>query len=183
MKDLFDLKDRRVTFSPQALEIPELKIIWDTDKTKDKSKAVTKLSYIYFLCDYKSPYVLSVPPESLKSTVGRDFMKDEDYEPDVKMILAIKKYKELQRTPSMGLLEASTVSIHKLSSYLRSVDLDERDRGGKPLYKPSDVTNALKSIGGIVESLNKVREQIEKETIKKGILRGQRKKGNREDPK
>jgi len=183
VKDLFDLKDRKITFSPQALEIPELKVIWDTDKTKDKSKAVTKLSYIYFLCDFKSPYVLSVPPESLKSTVGRDFMKDEDYEPDVKMILAIKKYRELQRTPSMGLLEASTTTIHKLSSYLRSVDLTERDKSGKPLYKPSDVTNALKSIGGIVESLSKVREQIEKETIKKGILRGQRKKGNREDPR
>ena len=183
MKDLFDLKDRKITFSPQALEIPELKVIWDTDKTKDKSKAVTKLSYIYFLCDFKSPYVLSVPPESLKSTVGRDFMKDEDYEPDVKMILAIKKYRELQRTPSMGLLEASTTTIHKLSSYLRSVDLTERDKSGKPLYKPSDVTNALKSIGGIVESLSKVREQIEKETIKKGVLRGQRKKGNREDPR
>jgi len=183
VKDLFDLKDRKITFSPQALEIPELKVIWDTDKTKDKSKAVTKLSYIYFLCDFKSPYVLSVPPESLKSTVGRDFMKDEDYEPDVKMILAIKKYRELQRTPSMGLLEASTTTIHKLSSYLRSVDLTERDKSGKPLYKPSDVTNALKSIGGIVESLSKVREQIEKETIKKGVLRGQRKKGNREDPR
>ena len=80
MKHLFDLKDRKVTFSSQALLIPELKVIWDADKTKDKSKAVTKLSYIYFLCDFKSPYVLSVPPESLKSTVGRDFMEDEEEE-------------------------------------------------------------------------------------------------------
>jgi hypothetical protein len=183
MKYLFDLKDRKVTFSPQALLIPELKVIWDADKTKDKSKAVTKLSYIYFLCDYKSPYVLSVPPESLGTVVGRDFMKDEDYEPDAKVLIAIEKYKELQKTPSMGLLEASTITIHKLSSYLRSVDLTERDKSGKPLYKPSDVTNALKSIGPIVESLSKVREQIEKETIKKGRLRGQRKKGNREDPR
>ena len=183
MKDLFDLKDRKVTFSSQALVIPELKTIWDADKTKDKSKAVTKLSYIYFLCDFKSPYVLSVPPESLKSIVGRDFMGDEGYEPDAKVILAIKKYRELQKTPSMGLLEASTITIHKLSSYLRSVDLTERDKSGKPLYKPSDVTNALKSIGGIVESLAKVQDQIEKETVKIGVLRGQRKKGNREDPR
>ena len=49
MKYLFDLKDRKVTFSPQALMIPELKLIWDTDKTKDKIEAIKKLSYIYFL--------------------------------------------------------------------------------------------------------------------------------------
>ena len=83
----------------------------------------------------------------------------------------------------MGLLEAATITIHKLSDYLTHVDLNERDKSGKPVYKPSDVTNSLKSMGGIVESVAKVQEQIEKETVQKGILRGQRKKGNREDPR
>ena len=183
MKNLFDLKDRKITFSPQALMIPELKLIWDTDKTEDKIEAIKKLSYIYFLCDYKSPYVLSVLPELLSKTVARDFMKDEEYLPTPDVLAGIDKYKELQKTPSMGLLEAAVITIHKLSSYLRSVDLSERDKSGKPLYKPSDVTNSLKSIGGIVESVAKVQEQIEKETIQKGRLRGQRKKGNREDPR
>ena len=163
--------------------IPELKTIWDADETKDKIEAIKKLSYIYFLCDYKSPYVLSVPPELVAKTVAKDFMKDEDYEPDSSTLAAIDKYKELQKTPSMSLLEAATITIHKLSSYLRSVDLSERDKSGKPVYKPSDVTNSLKSIGGIVESVAKVQEQIEKETVAQGKLRGQRKKGNREDPR
>lgn len=183
MKNLFDLKDRKVTFSPQALLIPELKTIWDTDKTEDKINAIKKLSYIYFLCDYKSPYVLSVPPELVAKTVARDFMKNEGYEPESDVLAAIDKYKKLQKTPSMGLLEAATVTIHKLSEYLSQVDLNERDKSGKPVYKPSDVTNSLKSMGGIVESVAKVQEQIEKETVQKGKLRGQRKKGNREDPR
>ena len=67
-------------------------------------------------------------------------------------------------------------------SYLENVDLQERDKNGKPIYKPADVTNSLKSIGGIVESLNKVRQQVEREQTSKGTLRGQRQKGNREDP-
>jgi hypothetical protein len=62
-------------------------------------------------------------------------------------------------------------------------DLDERDEKNKPIYKPNDITNALKSIGGIVESLTKVREQVEKEITQQGALRGQRRKGNREDPR
>ena len=183
MKNLFDLKDRKITFSPQALMIPELKIIWDSDKTEDKSEALKKLSYIYFLCDYKSPYVLSIIPELLEKTVAKDFMKDENYEPCPDVKAGVLRYKELQKTPSMGLLEAATVTIHKLSEYLSHVDLNERDKSGKPVYKPSDVTNSLKSMGGIVESVAKVQEQIEKETIAKGKLRGQRKKGNREDPR
>jgi len=183
MKHLFDLKDRKVTFSPQALLIPELKLIWDTDETEGKVEAIKKLSYIYFLCDYKSPYVLSVPPELVAKLVSKDFMKDEDYEPSPDVLAAIDKYKQLQKTPSMGLLEAATITIHKLSDYLTHVDLNERDKSGKPVYKPSDVTNSLKSMGGIVESVAKVQEQIEKETIAKGKLRGQRKKGNREDPR
>ena len=44
------------------------------------------------------------------------------------------------------------------------------------------ITNSLKSIGGIVESLHKVRAQVEKEQQQSAKLRGQRLKGNREDP-
>ena len=39
MRDLFDLKNRQVTFAPQALMIPEFKDLWDRDKSKGKEKA------------------------------------------------------------------------------------------------------------------------------------------------
>ena len=39
-----------------------------------------------------------------------------------------------------------------------------------------------KSIGPIIESLNKVKEQVEKEVAQSATLRGRRLKGNREDP-
>ncbi len=110
-------------------------------------------------------------------------MKDEDYEPDSKILAAIEKYKSLQRTPSMLLLDASLQTVHNLTDYLQNVDLQERDKNDKPIYKPSDVTNSLKSIGGIVDSLNKVRANVEKEIQEAATLRGQRKKGNREDPR
>ena len=109
-------------------------------------------------------------------------MKDSKYRPDPAVEEAIEKYKDLQATPSMRLLEASVRTIHNLTNYLENVDLQERDKNGKPIYKPADVTTSLKSIGGIVESLTKVRQQVEREQTSKGALRGQRQKGNREDP-
>ena len=181
--NLFDLKGLAVTAHPEALLIPEFKAMWDADDSEDKAIALSELSFVYFMCDYKSPYVLSLTPDRLKDVVSKDFMKNEDYKPTPLVLAAIDKYKQLQKTPSMGLLEASMKTIHNLTGYLENVDLEERDARDRPIYKPSDVTNSLKSIGGIVESLNKVRSLVEKEITQIGTLRGQRRKGNREDPR
>ena len=182
MKTLFDLKDRKVVVSPEALLIPEFKEIYSRDKSKDKANAIQQLPYVYFISDYKSPYVSSLSPTALSKVVAKDFMKDEDYEPDSKVLAAIDKYKELQKTPSMLLLNASLQTVHNLTDYLQNVDLQERDKHDKPIYKPSDVTNSLSKIGAIVDSLNKVKANVEREIIETATLRGQRKKGNREDP-
>jgi len=99
------------------------------------------------------------------------------------MRVAMEKYKELQRTPSMSLLDAAQRTVHNLTDYLESVDLNERDKNNRPVYKPSDVTSALKAIGGIVDSLRVVTETVQKEISESGSLRGQRRKGNREDPR
>jgi hypothetical protein len=182
MKTLFDLKDRKVIVSAETLLIPEFKDIYSRDTSKDKAKAIQQLSYVYFIADYKSPYVSSLSPDALKRVVGKDFMKDEGYEPDSKVSAAIDKYKELQRTPSMLLLDASIQTVHNLTDYLQNVDLQERDKNDKPIYKPSDVTSSLAKIGAIVDSLNKVRANVEREILATAHLRGHRKKGNREDP-
>ena len=180
--DLFDLRDFKVTISPRALLIPEFRTLWDRDKSKDKDKALQELAYVYYLSDFKSPYLLSLDMSIVSDTVAKDFMKDESYKPDQEVEEAISKYKELQITPSMRLLTASLTTVNRLTDYLEEVDLNERDDKNKPIYKPSDITNSRKSIGGIVESLTKVRDQVEKEITKSGTLRGQRRKGNREDP-
>tara|TARA_R110002051_G_scaffold240975_1_gene301349 strand:+ start:1899 stop:2447 length:549 start_codon:yes stop_codon:yes gene_type:complete len=179
---LLDMKNSVVIISPEAIVIPEFKQLWERDLSENKEKAIKELSFIYFTCDYKSPYLASMGTDRVRIVVSKDFMKDAKYKPDDAVEEAIKKYKGLQFTPSMRLLEASIATIYNLTDYLENVDLQERDKNGKPIYKPTDVTNSLKSIGGIVESLNKVRHQVEREQTAKGSLRGQRQKGNREDP-
>jgi hypothetical protein len=178
--NLFEFKNHKVIITPQALLIPEFKTIWDN---KDEDVAIKELSYVYFIADYNSPYALSLSPEALAEIVAKDFMKDVNYDPPPHVQEAINRYKSLQETPAMHLLDASLITVHNLITYLKSVDLQERDKGGKPIYKPNDVVSALSKIGNVVESLTKVREQVEKEQTKTGTLRGQRMKGNREDPK
>jgi len=180
--NLFDLKDRKVIVSTEALLIPEFKELWSRDKTKDKEKAIKELSYIYFSTDFKSPYVQSADIGFAARVVAKDFMKDPKYKPDKSIEEAIDKYIELQETPSMRLLKASLKTISNLTNYLETVNLHERDKNDRPIYKPNDVTSALKAIGPVIESLNKVKEQVEREVAQLATLRGQRIKGNREDP-
>lgn len=179
---LFDMKDRNVVVATEALLIPEFKTIWDRDKSKDKLQAMKDLSYVYFIADYRSPYRTAYTTASLSKIVAKDFMKSEEYKPCAAINAALKKYEDLQRTPSMSLLAAAVKTVHNLTDYLESVDLTERDKNDRPVYKPADVTTSLKAIGGIVDSLRIVKEIVEKEITQSGVLRGQRKKGNREDP-
>ena len=180
--NLFDLQNRKVVISPEALLIPEFKEIWERDETEHKEVALAELSYVYFVSDYKSIYRSGISEGELHAVVAKDFLKDEAYEPCPQVRSAMTKYMMLQETPSMRLLVASLSTVDKLTDYLQHVDLSERDARDKPVYKPSDITNSLKSIGGIVESLHKVRAQVEKEQQQSAALRGQRVKGNREDP-
>ena len=171
-----------VGITTEALLIPEFKKIWERDKKKDKEKAIKEFSYIYFSTDFKSPYVQSADAGLAEKVVAKDFMKDPKYKPDKEIVAAIGKYVELQETPSMRLLKASLKTISNLTSYLETLNLHERDKNDRPLYKPNDVTSALKAIGPVIESLNKVKEQVEREVAQSATLRGQRIKGNREDP-
>ena len=54
-------------------------IISKTDKTKTKEKATREISYIYFMCDFNSPYMV-YPEGKRREIVIKDFMKDEDWE-------------------------------------------------------------------------------------------------------
>ena len=180
--NLFDLQSRKVVISPEALLIPEFGILWDRDTSDDKEIAYAELSFVYFVTDYKSVYRSGISESEVHAVVAKDFLKDEAYEPCPQVRAAMDKYMILQQTPSMRLLSASLSTTDRLTSYLKYVDLTERDANDRPIYKPSDITNALKSIGAIVESLNKVRAQVEKELQTAATLRGQRLKGNREDP-
>ena len=115
--NLFDLRDFNVTISPKALMVPEFKALWDRDKSNSKGTALSELAYVYYLSDFKSPYLLSLDISIVEYTVAKDFMKDESYKPDKVIKEAINKYKSLQETPSMRLLKSSLVTVSKLTDY------------------------------------------------------------------
>lgn len=169
---LFDLIDNKIVLDPEKIAVPEFLVIWNDDKSKDKVKAEKLLTYIYFLCDYNSPYAI-YPENEREAILIQDYMQG--YKKEIKksnVQQAIEKYKSFQQTTSMKLLEAAKVACNKLSDYFHQIDFTELDDDGKPIYNAKDVALNLKSIGGIIESLNKTTEQVKKEITSSSKIRG-----------
>lgn len=169
---LFSLgKGNKVEVNPAALQIKEFKEVWNRCKDKDKESAIKELSYVYFLADYKSVY-LSVAPEEREQVIIEDLFEDKYWKPDKEVQEAIRKYQELQVTPSMRFLDSQISALEKSIGYFKSIDYKEKDAKGKPVYSISEVTRSMKDAAGVLDSLEKIQQRVKQELDIKGKIRG-----------
>lgn len=168
---LFTIVNNQPCIEPATLLIPEFKSVWNRDKSKTKSKAIGELAYVYFATDYLSIY-LSYTKELRQERLGEDFMDDKSYKPDPLIIEAMKKYEELQQTPTMNFLKAAQYAQQETEKYFRSIDYTERDFKGNPVYKGTEVTKMLKDCAGVKDSLDKLIEAVKKEMTNGSKARG-----------
>ena len=154
---LFEVQDGKVKVLDETLLIPEFNSIY----TKfGKDKAGKYFSFIYFLCDFKSPYS-TYDNEIIEEKVKNDFIPDMEVTEQIK--LAIWKYKEFQDTPSMRLLTASKRACEEMRKFLETINLNERTKAGTPVYKPADISKALVDVPKIQQSLDMLEESVMRE--------------------
>lgn len=170
---LFQIQNNQPVITSEALLIPEFSAIWQKDKTKKKEQATKELSYIYFMADYKSVYQ-AYSEDVMEKQIIKDVFGKKKWKASKDVERAVEKYKELQQTPSMRLLKSFKDAINSLEKYFKNINFEERDTRGNPIYKVSDVTNALQKAGAIIESLDKVENKVKKEMHSENIARGQK---------
>lgn len=168
---IFSLRNGKIQIETENLIIPEFKIIYDRDKDKDKEIALKELAFVYFMADYKSIYN-NLDEEAKIIQIKKDYF-NADWKPDVVLIVAIEKYKLLQETPTMKLLQDARKALDKIRAYYRTVDLEEKDNRGNNVHKITELSNSVANIGKIAESLDKLEEKIKKEQLKDTKIRGQ----------
>lgn len=148
--DVFEVIEGKIFINDFNKMIPEFRGL----------KSQESLLYIYHMGSYRSPYY-NYDRSERKSKVIKDFC------PDLKILpnhqLAIDKFIELQQTPNMRFLDACLEGMNKLKNFLLTVDLNSVDDKGKLLYKPYDITSALKEAGKIIESIEALKEKVKKE--------------------
>jgi hypothetical protein len=160
MSKLFDIVKNEVRLNPDIIAIPALNTLWERDTSRNKINAKKELSYIVFLADFKSPYRDLFYKD--RTTVVKDdvFGKRSSWVPDESVLAAIEKYKQLQKTPTMYLLESAEEAVDKLASYFRTINFDEVDDVGKAA---KDLAASVIAVGNIRKSLTSLKQQVESE--------------------
>lgn len=159
---LLDRKiDNTIVISTEALAIESFKNIWDRDKTKTKDRAIKELAFIYFYCDYKSPYNSYDDDEKLK--VLSDELFGGNFSIDPLIAKGIESYRKTQETFSMKFLQSAKKAAKELINFFENVDLNERTDKNLPVYKPSDITNALSQSVKVIEALDRWEEKVKAE--------------------
>ena len=130
-----------------------------------------EISYVIFLCDYKSPYNAYNEVEKPR-VIKEDFIKNSKWEPDKVILDAIKKYENLQQTTNTRLLRSAKKGAEKLAEYFEGVDFSILDDNGKPIYTAKDLASNLGAVGNIVKSLVQLERQVQSEQVEISNVRG-----------
>lgn len=187
MLKFFEYSDGLTLSKPELLLIKEFKALFDTKRNKCKKdpkgtnslRAFADCAYIYLVQDWQSPYS-EMPEDDRITTALEDIavMGIETFEVDSLVLAALEKYKEMQETRSLSLLNAAYRAVDELKLYFLTVDLNQRDEQyGKPIYSAKDLSANIASLGKLLDSLEQLEERVKKEMQKKSDLRSDAEEG------
>lgn len=160
---LFDIVEKRVIINENILLIPTFKRV--VDKYGDKCLDV--FCFIHYYCNYKSPffeYTDENKEEKLMELYNPDGIFTME---DPEIIEAMKLYNEIQWTPTMELVEAAKIMIHKMAAYLKTASLTDGKDGNI-----TQIGNIMKQLGPNVASYDELKEHVEKEKAKANVYGG-----------
>jgi len=132
---------------------------------------------VYHTTDYQSIY-RNYHIDTREAKIILDIFDDRQWRPDSEVNAAINKYRELQTTISMELLNDVEVGLTKLRDYFKNVDFDEDENG---VAAKNFIAN-IKAMGDVVKGIKSLRDEVEKELTDNMQLRGRTEIASRELP-
>lgn len=134
-------------------------------KGRFKFQAQKEFTYIYLLCDYKSNLV-NYSEEEREKQARIDAGLEPGWKPDKEIKDAIERYKELQQTRPLKLLQACFKKIDNLTKLLNEDQdtIDIKDLG--------DVIKIMNDMGKTLRSLRELESDVKKELSETGVGRG-----------
>lgn len=118
---MFTIINNIPRITPEALFIPEMKAIWDADKSSDKHKATQELIYIYHMSEPKSVYA-KLDASLREQTIIDDYIPDKKWKPSKEVKAAVEKYKKLIETPITRAFQSISIALDKLNKSLEKMD-------------------------------------------------------------
>ena len=158
---IFTLKDNIPQITPEALTIPEMRAIWDSED--DKSVAHKRLCYIYHMADPKSPYA-KLPEDEKESTILKDFFGNAKHKSTDADKEAITKYQKLTESPALRYLRATEYAMDSISKMIKGTDIT--------LENFKDIVTAIEKGEKFISSYQRLLDTVEKEIATSKKRRG-----------
>lgn len=176
-----DINNNVIVREPGVLLISEFKKIWDSDKSKDKNEALKIFAYIYFKCDFKSPYRNTKTKEELPGVLKQDLNLPKDFKETKEICLAEEKYIDLQTTKSLKMILSAEKALDQITKYFEDFNITsiEEDEKSNSINK---LMSNLKQVDEVATKLESVKDKIAKELETKK-LSGTKVLSSRELPK
>ena len=176
--NLFTLKDWVLTVSDEAWALLPFKKILKRDKNRNKDIANKEMLFIYYYSDIKSDYQIISNDKEREIEIKKDIGLPDNWKIDLVIQEAVDFYNSRSLTVKSKLYKNALKAANDVSDYLAKTDelLNERDANGKPTTDITKITNAIKSIKGIMVDLKAAEIEVLREQEE---LQGKR-KGSRE---
>lgn len=171
----------KVTIAPEALALAPFKKLWNRDRSVNKDRAISEISYVYFMTDPRSDYQYIVDEDERAKAIIEGEGLPSNWKPDKMIIEAIKFYEGMKSTSAL-LLEDTRVAIDKVRKFLKEVNLEDTDDKGRPIYTINSITSTIKMIPQLIKDLDDAEKAIKADMQNtSGKVRGQKEKSLLED--
>jgi hypothetical protein len=166
--DLFRVEGNLVVPTEHALLIYPYCDIWDRDQDPKKMEAKRELAYIELNCSYKKSnsykgYAEDKRKEEVLKAVYRedaaDFVEDELIQEGMVLYEKLR----VEASPTLQYYLSAKDGAEKMMQWLKDFDMDEKDGRGNPLYKPREITSALKDSYDVMKTLNSMEEKVQEQ--------------------
>lgn len=168
---LFRYEGYQVKVAPEALLLKPFKTLWTRDRSRDKNKAQTEFAYIYFWADPRSEYQYIVDDEDRAKEVKAGLGLPAKWKPDKAVQDAIALYSSFTTTAAL-LLQDTRYAVDKLRQLLRDINLDDKDKNGKPIYTLNVITSTIKQVPALVRDLDNAEQFLNEQLRETEAARG-----------
>lgn len=175
---LFKFEQYKVTISEEAFAMKPFKQIWNRDKSQSKDKAISELSYVYFMQDPRSDYQYLVDEDERSKAIIEGEGLPSEWKPDKLVNEAMEFYNQFKPTSAL-LLEDTRFMIDQYRKKLRSMASNGFDE--LTVKELKDINALIKAIPSLVKDLDEAEKALSSEMRNQGKMRGQGEKTIFED--
>lgn len=179
MSVLFKVEGKAVIPTTETLSIEPFASIWNRDESKDKHNAMFEFRYIEFMMSVKKSNPFAGYPEEKRHIAILDNQDiSTDWQPDELVKKGMQWYEEFQEEGSVtyNYYKSVRAAAEKMQDFFNTFDMNDVNlKTGNPVYKPRDITSALKDTEDVLTKLDSIKKKVEEE-----LFETSRKKGDKE---